>query len=211
MASVASQLTQEATAHAQSDSLEDAREICADGTYFPNNLRMSHLQIALSSLLRYQYPTSSPCCHLTWTICTPWNQSECVFPWNSHDSLPCCAGWLSVVTYFSQFWVYFNEISVIRCFYIFRVVIYDAFVRELSLVFGNWERYNQKPHVSLHVKGPLFFSDFNQIRIFPTDFRKKNSQISNFIKIRVVGAELFSAHRRTDGRSHRYVEANSRF
>jgi len=35
---VASQLIEEVTAHAQSDSLEDAREICADGTYFPNNL-----------------------------------------------------------------------------------------------------------------------------------------------------------------------------
>jgi len=40
MASVASQLIEEITAHAQSDSLEDAREICADGTYFPNNLRI---------------------------------------------------------------------------------------------------------------------------------------------------------------------------
>ena len=38
MASVASQLIEEVTAHAQSDSLENAREICADGTYFPNNL-----------------------------------------------------------------------------------------------------------------------------------------------------------------------------
>ena len=38
MASVASQLIEEVTAHAQSDSLEDAREICADGTYLPNNL-----------------------------------------------------------------------------------------------------------------------------------------------------------------------------
>ena len=41
MASVASQLIEEVTAHEQSDSLEDAREICADGTYFPNNLRTS--------------------------------------------------------------------------------------------------------------------------------------------------------------------------
>jgi len=40
MASVASQLIEEITAHAQSDSLEDAREMCADGTYFPNNLRI---------------------------------------------------------------------------------------------------------------------------------------------------------------------------
>jgi len=39
MASVASQLIEEVTAHAQSDSLEDAREKCADGTYFLNNLR----------------------------------------------------------------------------------------------------------------------------------------------------------------------------
>jgi len=40
MASVASQLIQKVTAHAQSDSLEEAREIWADGTYFPNNLRI---------------------------------------------------------------------------------------------------------------------------------------------------------------------------
>jgi len=39
MASVASQLIEEVTAHVQSDSLEDAREICAGGIYFPNNLR----------------------------------------------------------------------------------------------------------------------------------------------------------------------------
>jgi len=38
MASVASQFIEEVTAHAQSDSLEDVREICADSTYFPNNL-----------------------------------------------------------------------------------------------------------------------------------------------------------------------------
>jgi len=41
MASVASQLIEKVTAHAQSDSLDDAREICADGTYFPNNLHSS--------------------------------------------------------------------------------------------------------------------------------------------------------------------------
>jgi len=40
MASVASQLIDEVTAHVQRDSVEDAREICADGTYFLNNLRI---------------------------------------------------------------------------------------------------------------------------------------------------------------------------
>ena len=45
MASVAFKLIEVVTAHAQCDSLEDARELCADGTYFPNNLRIinSHL------------------------------------------------------------------------------------------------------------------------------------------------------------------------
>jgi len=38
MASVASQFLEEVAARAQSDRFEDAREICADGTYFPNNL-----------------------------------------------------------------------------------------------------------------------------------------------------------------------------
>ena len=50
MASVASQLIEEVTARAQSDSLEDAREICADGTYFPNNLRI----FCLMPLVAYQ-------------------------------------------------------------------------------------------------------------------------------------------------------------
>jgi len=39
MASVASQLIEGVTAHGQSESLEDAREIFSDSTYFPNNLR----------------------------------------------------------------------------------------------------------------------------------------------------------------------------
>jgi len=48
MVSLAFQLMEEVTAHAQNDSLEDAREIRADGTYFPNNLRilqMCHMTI----------------------------------------------------------------------------------------------------------------------------------------------------------------------
>jgi len=47
MASVVSELIEEDTAHAQSDSLEDTREICADGTYFPNNLRKLLYHIVL--------------------------------------------------------------------------------------------------------------------------------------------------------------------
>jgi len=43
MVTVASQLIEEVTAHAQSDSLEDGREICTDSTYFPNDLHTSKM------------------------------------------------------------------------------------------------------------------------------------------------------------------------
>jgi len=57
MASVASQLIEEVTAHAQSDSLEDAREICADGTYFPNNLRIHRVSQEECARLRESVPS----------------------------------------------------------------------------------------------------------------------------------------------------------
>ena len=56
MATVASQLIEEVTAHAQSDSLEDAREICADGTYFPNILQTSLYMIENMSCICNAYP-----------------------------------------------------------------------------------------------------------------------------------------------------------
>jgi hypothetical protein len=57
----------------------------------------------------------------------------------------------------------------------------------------------------LYVNYPLFSSDFNDTWIFSTDF-SKNPQISNYKKIRQVGAELFHAGR-TDG----HDEANNCF
>ena len=55
MAFVASQLIEEVTAHAQSDSLEDVREICADSTYFPNNLRKyENLKLIADSVERHK-------------------------------------------------------------------------------------------------------------------------------------------------------------
>jgi len=51
MAAVGSQLIEKVTAHAQSNSLEDARDICADSTYFPNNLRRNlNNELAMASV-----------------------------------------------------------------------------------------------------------------------------------------------------------------
>ena len=50
---------------------------------------------------------------------------------------------------------------------------------------------------SLHVKYPLLLSDFYETRIFSTYFRRKH-EVSNFIEILLVEAELFHADERTE-------------
>jgi len=70
MASMASQLIQEVTAHVQSDSLEDAREICADGTYFPNNQRIldqitSNMLTAICNKRSRNFPNIQQLCTQT--------------------------------------------------------------------------------------------------------------------------------------------------
>ena len=49
--SVASQLIEEVTEHAHNESLADARDICADGTYFPNNLRTNKYKSARHAVI----------------------------------------------------------------------------------------------------------------------------------------------------------------
>ena len=123
---------------------------------------MSHLQIALSSLLGYQYPTSSPCYHLPWTISTSWNQSECIFPWNSRLQMLLCVmlrGWLSVVTYFSQFWVYFSEISVIGAF-IFSALLFTMHLYMSCLFYSGIERDMIKNVYLSSCKVPLILFRF---------------------------------------------------
>jgi hypothetical protein len=47
--------------------------------------------------------------------------------------------------------------------------------------------------IDLGVKHQLFLSDFNETLIFLNSFFLENPQISNFMKIRPVGAELLHA------------------
>ena len=61
-------------------------------------------------------------------------------------------------------------------------------------------------YVSTHEKYSLFLSDFNEIE-FSVNIFSKNAQISNFMKIEPLGAELF----RTDWQTDRRDEANGPF
>ena len=65
-------------------------------------------------------------------------------------------------------------------------------------------------YIGLHVKYPLFLSDFNETRVFSTDYRK-NTQIPNFVKIRPVGAKLPHAGGRTDRQTQIHDELKSLF
>ena len=90
MASVASQLIEEVTAHVQSDSLEDAREICADGTYFPNNLRNNCSYIERNSGIFEDFATLSrdEVCKLKMLHCSStWNDRLIANKWPAIRSL----------------------------------------------------------------------------------------------------------------------------
>jgi hypothetical protein len=71
----------------------------------------------------------------------------------------------------------------------------------MKLVITNWM------YTGVHVKYPLYLSRFKETLIFWANFRKP--PISNFMKIRPVGAKLSHADRRTD--IERHDEGKSRF
>jgi len=65
-------------------------------------------------------------------------------------------------------------------------------------------------YIGLHVKYPLFLSEFNENSNFLCRF-SKNTQIKKIMKIRPMGTELFHADRRSVGRMDKYDAANSHF
>jgi len=87
------------------------------------------------------------------------------------------------------------------CVLIFSIM----FVCNISNSKKKWERYDLKMYIGLHEKYPLFSSDFNETWIF-----SKNPQITNFMKIRPVGAELFHADRQTGRQTDRLDKAINR-
>jgi hypothetical protein len=80
----------------------------------------------------------------------------------------------------------------IKCVFLFSL-------QHLSLTFIILRRIQQyfiTSIIGLHVKYPLFLSDFNKTLIFSADLKKK-IQISTFLKIHPVGAELLLADGQT--------------
>ena len=76
-----------------------------------------------------------------------------------------------------------------------------TFVWKISHSEKNWARCEQKCVHWSACKVQLFLSDFDETWLFSTYFRK-NTEIWNFLKIRPVGAMLFHADLRTDGRTY---------
>ena len=73
------------------------------------------------------------------------------------------------------------------------LIFSTTLLRNISHSKRNWAispHFHKCTHIGLHVKCPLFLSDFKETWIFSTDFEKKN-QVSNFMKIHPAGAELF--------------------
>ena len=62
--------------------------------------------------------------------------------------------------------------------------------------------YMTKKNIGLKVKHPSVLLGFDETWIFSTHFRK-NTQMSNSMKIRSVAAELFHAAGRRDGKTER--------
>ena len=77
-----------------------------------------------------------------------------------------------------------------------------TFVRNISHSKKNSASEISKMYNGLHVQYPLFLSAFHETWIFLTDF--SNTQISNFMKIRPVGAELFHVGAKTGHGPHSF-------
>jgi len=72
----------------------------------------------------------------------------------------------------------------------------------------NWVRYDKKIYTGVDVK---FCCQILKKLEFILKIFEKNTQTSNFMKIRPLGVELFHADRRTERQTYNDEETNSRF
>ena len=141
------------------------------------------------------------CILLTWRKGTPNNASKWQMGFNSAFKglnitycVCLCYAACNVPASYCRLWpVRLSRISphyllhgtIKKCVLIF----YTTFVLNISDSKKNWVRYDHKMYIGLHIKNPLFLSDCSEAWIFSTFFRK-NTQISNFMKVRPVGGDF---------------------
>jgi hypothetical protein len=87
------------------------------------------------------------------------------------------------------------------------ILIFSKMLSEMFLILRRIQWDITKVGIGLHVKYPLFLSDFNETWIFSIDFWKilKNLMLWKSFQLEP------SSSMRTDGRIERHGEANSRF
>ena len=88
----------------------------------------------------------------------------------------------------------------------FLIFLYN-FVWNISHSKMKRARYDKKMYIGLHVKYPLFLSDFNETWIVETNFLKILKYQTSWKSIQWVP----SCSMRTDGRTDRHDEADSCF
>ena len=84
-----------------------------------------------------------------------------------------------------------------------------SFVWNTFVLKKTWSSFDQKMYIGLHVKCPLFLSDFYEAFTFSTVFLKKKRNIK-FHENSFGGSRVVLCGQ-TDGRTDRHDEANSRF
>ena len=100
-----------------------------------------------------------------------------------------------------------KKLQMIKCVLIFST----TFVWNIYHSKKKWVTYDQKMYIGVHVKYPLFLSDFNETWIFSKDFQKifKNQILWTSVKWEPKCSMRTDEH--MDWQPDRYEDSNSHF
>ena len=106
------------------------------------------------------------------------------------------------IIYYILYIIYYIPYIIYHILYIIYNILYIIYLISYIIYYIYMYIYT-----GLLGKYALFLSDCKETWIFSTDFRKKkNTQISDFVKFCPVGAELFHADKRRDRQTDRQTD-----